>query len=48
MKKNKNKKKQEERDRERGGNAAGADPGIFYWGEGGGGPHFGSERTVEL
>ena len=28
---------------------AGADPGIFYWGrEGGGGPNFGSERTVEL
>ena len=27
----------------------GADPGIFYWGWGGGGdPNFGSERTVEL
>ena len=27
---------------------AGADPGIFYGGREGGGPNFGSERTVEL
>ena len=27
---------------------AGADPAIFCWVSGGGGPNFGSERTVEL
>ena len=28
---------------------SGADPGIFYWGGWeGGGPNFGSERTVKL